>query len=63
MANNIVTKNSYGMNFNLVLNNRSFVTFGEADPKFFEGTLIEYPILGSSFINIAIKSISIGQSG
>ena len=51
------------MNLNLIEENRSFVTFGENDPAFYQGELTEYKILSQSFVRIDMNSIYIGDSG
>ena len=37
MTENIIDKYAYGMNLNIIEQNRAFITFGEQDPKFYQG--------------------------
>ena len=51
------------MNLNLIQNNRSFVSFGDADPQLYQGQMNEYNMGESKFINIDFDHIEIGRSG
>lgn len=44
IKNNIIEKNAYGMNLNLIQNGRSFVSFGEIDSHLFDGEMHEFPM-------------------
>jgi hypothetical protein len=41
--------------------NRSFITFGSYDDKFFEGKLNFHPLTSKTFYYISSKGISIGE--
>ena len=59
----IINRYAYGMNLNLIEDKRSFVTFGENDPAFYEGNLTSHKILNQYFVEIDMNSLSIGESG
>ena len=59
----VISKYAYGMNLNLIQENRSFVTFGDDDPNFYSGELTEYKVNGGHSIVINIDSLEVGGSG
>jgi hypothetical protein len=50
------------MNLNLLQDNRSFVSFGEADSQLYEGLLNEYSIEKSGDISIKFGYVTVGSS-
>lgn len=43
--NKIIEEYAYGMNLNLIQDNRSFISFGSPDPELFQGNLTEYDLI------------------
>jgi hypothetical protein len=50
------------MNLNLLQDNRSFVSFGEADSQLYEGQLNEYSIEKTGDISIKFDYVTVGSS-
>ena len=58
---NIITTYGFGVNLNFQDKNRSYITFGSYDNRFFKGKLDYFPLTSTMFYYIAAKGVSFGK--